>query len=169
MARPERSLKFQDLLVALTRDENEIRRQLWVVQMLMVRGDYDLAEERTIELWAYLNSHLAREESRVRDLKTASLISSTSDNRTAMRKEQLIETLVAEHKSITDSFEQMRHLTRLSSDMERFSCFENFEKTLLSFLSHEDQVVLPFLLEMNEERNQAIAEERKSQELVLAP
>jgi hypothetical protein len=46
-------------------DHNEIRRQLWILRMLVSKGereDYEVAETRSVELQALLGSHFVKED-----------------------------------------------------------------------------------------------------------
>ena len=164
----ERNLK--DLSVSRRNDQDEIRRQLWVLRMLMSRGDYDLARKTCTWLLAFLDSHLAREESRARSAVTVSPSLSFLENKSAtvFRNEQFIESLIRKRKATYDSFREIQHLTRFSSDVERFSCFDKFERTLLNCLSQENSAVMPVSFETNKEGRGTIAREEKNpQGLVL--
>jgi hypothetical protein len=161
---------FKDLKVRSGNDYDEIRRQLWVLRMLMSRGDYDFAEKRVLELRAFLDSYFAKEESRMSEANTVSRSHSYSENKRviAFHKEQFIESLIRKRKEASDSFSEIQNLTGFSSDMERFSCFDKFERTLLNCLSQETSGVMPVPLETNKhERRTIVHEERKPQDLVL--
>ena len=161
----ERGSRLRDPRATLKNNHNEIRRQLWILGMLVSRGDYDLAEKRILELWTFLDSHFAREESRVREIVTVSPSLSSSINESTTTSEvQIVESLVREHRAISDSFKQVQYLTRFSTDSERFSCFGKFETALLNCLSHEESALL---FEKNKEFQPRIAEEIKAQDLVL--
>jgi len=170
MVQLEFDLALRDLIAGLSNDRTEIRRQLWILRMLMSRGDFDLAEKRTMELRTILDAHFAREESRVRDLMTVSPSFSSSDNdsTTPLHREQFIESLIQKHKAMSDSFKEMQRLTIFSTDVERLSYFDKFERTLFDCLSQEDSVVFPFLLDRDKEHGQRIANEgKKAQDFVV--
>jgi hypothetical protein len=156
MTHLEQDTRLRDPRAALGSNLDEIRRQLWILGMLVSRGDYDLAEKRILELWTFLDSHFAKEQSRVHEIVTASpsLSSSINESTTASEEEQFIESLVLERRAMSDSFKQVQYLTRFSTDLERFLCFGKFETTLLNCLSQE-------------ERRLSIAEEKRARDLVL--
>ena len=128
--------------------------------MLMSRGDYDFVEKRVQELLAFLDSNFAKDETSLSFYENKGVI--------VFNKEQFIESLIQKRKAASDSFREIRYLTRFSSDVERFSCFDRFEKTLLNYLSQEDSTVMPVSFETNKEDRRKIApEEKKSQGSVL--
>ena len=144
----ERNLK--DLRVG-PGNENEIRRQLWVLRMLMSRGDYAFAEKRVLELLSFLDSNFAKEETRVREDVSQSFSFSENESVIVFHKEQFNESLIQKRKAVSDSFSEIQYLARFSSDMERFSCFDRFERTLLNYLSQENSVVMSVSFETNKE------------------
>jgi len=153
-------LERKDLRVGLQNDQDEIRRQLWILRMLMSRGDYDFVEKRVLELLPFLDSIFAKDETILSFCENESVV--------VFHKEQFIESLIQKRKAVSDSFREIRYLTRFSSDVERFSCFDRFEKTLLNYLSLENSAVMSVSFETNKEDRGTIApEKKKSQGSVL--
>jgi hypothetical protein len=150
----ERDSRLADLIVSLKNDHKEIRRQLWILRMLVIRGDlwdYEVAEKRTVELHTFLGSHFVREESRARDILAcrSSFSSSFSNSTTAtFRKEdEVIESMIQKHKAMSDPFKEIRRITTFLTREEKLSVFDNFEMTLLDCLKEEeDKDLLPFLI-----------------------
>ena len=126
MIQLERELRLTDLIVALKNDHREIRRQLWVLRMLVSRGDYDLVEKRTIELQTLLVAHFAKEESRVRDVHASSpsfSSSSVSADTSTFSKGDVIESAIQKHKAMSDSFKKTYGSSTISTREERAFCF----------------------------------------------
>jgi hypothetical protein len=164
----EGDLRLSDLIVALKNDHMEIRRHLRILRMLVSRGDYELAEKRTVELRTFLDSHFMKEESRVRDILACSPSSSFSSpsNATATtfhKREEVIESMIQIHKAMSDPLKDMHRITTFLTREEKLSVFDNFERTLLEGLNEEeDKDLLTFLIwAINDEQRRLEAQQRK--------
>jgi hypothetical protein len=150
MIRLERELRLTDLIVALKNDHREIRRQLWILHILVSRGDYEVAEKRTIELQTLLGAHFAKEESRVRDVLSGTPSFSSffaSLNTSSFNNGNVIESAIQNHKLMSNSFKEIYESATISSREEKLSVFEKFERVLLHCIEEEeDRDLFPFLI-----------------------
>jgi hypothetical protein len=168
----ERDLRLKDLIVSLKNDHKEIRRQLWILRMLISRGDYEVAEKRTLELHTFLGSHFVKEESRARDVLACrpSFSSSFCNTTTAtFRKEdEVIESMAQKHKAMSDPFKEIHRITTFLTREEKLSVFDNFERTLLDCLKEEEEKdLVPFLiLAIEDERGRNKAQQTRDDKQV---
>jgi hypothetical protein len=141
-----RDLILVDQVENLKRDHIEIRRQLWILSLLVSRGDFDLVVARSKELQSFLNAHFSREESSLRDVIAATSLASTTsfDNREPTFKLRVgaLDSLIQKHKAISESFEEFREITMLTKEQERFSRFDKFQRNMLALLEMEEKIGL---------------------------
>ena len=117
-------LWLNDLASDLKSDREEIRRQLWIIRLLVLRGEYEFAEKRAREL-VDLTSHFARE---VCDMESAFSRPLSS----GQPSEKRIDSTIRERETLLASFREMQGLLGLASERERFECFEKFETSVLN-------------------------------------
>ncbi len=150
MKRFERDLCLADLIEVLKNDHEEIRRQLWILDMLVSRGDYELTANRADELHTFLGSHFVREKSRVHDILACGSFSSFPNTPSALirNEEGVIVTMIQKHKMMSGAFGKIHEITSMSLTREEKSLlFDNFERTILDCLKEEeDKDLLPFLI-----------------------
>jgi hypothetical protein len=163
MERLEWDLRLNDLIIALKNDHEEIRRQIWILRMLVSRADYDLVEARALlQLKQFMDLHFKKEESGVRDVVTACAASSSSAATNIVSSDaKIIDSLIREHKVISNSFNGIRDLTKLPSEAEKLSCFDRFESTILNCLELEDTDVFQFLIKKISDKRTSICEDRR--------
>ena len=144
MMRLERDLQLADLISTLKNDHKEIRRQLWILRLLMSRGDNELTNDRAVELLTFLGSHFLREESNLRDILPCR----------AEKQEDGLWKLIQKHKAMREAFQEIPRITTLSPEEAKLSAFYDFERNLLQYLREEEEKDLfPFMTGAIEDQN----------------
>jgi len=147
MMRHERDLRMKDTIVRLKNDHEEIRRQLWILRMLVSRADYELALNRALDLQVFLDSHFATEESRAREILAGPSAGypSSSAGSPDLFGERFLEAMIGKHRSTSESFKEIQGLAGPASHSERQGCFDRFQKILIDCLEHDEEVVVPMI------------------------
>jgi len=144
MMRLERDLHLADLISTLKSDHKEIRRQLWILRMLISRGDDEVTNDRAAELFTFLGSHFLREESNLRDILPCR----------GEKQEDGLWKLIQKHKVMGEAFQEIPQITRLLRGEAKLSAFYDFERTLLEYLKEEEEEDLfPFMTDAIEDQN----------------
>lgn len=120
-------------IYALRKDNNEILRRLWILRMLMRRGDwadYKTIRYRALELEAIFKKHVS-------DVETT-LFREGGDPMT---------TVFQEHKSIQAGFENL-HLSLLQEGIleTRLANFQKFDELITKHMNYENEKTFPLLI-----------------------
>jgi hypothetical protein len=135
----EPKLWVEDLARELKSDHEEIRRQEWILKLLVYRGEYTFALQRAAELQALLGQHFLKEES---GLQFGILRKENPPKvDSAERQKVALDGLIQRHKEMRNSFEELMKLTALSTEREKLQAFDTFESRFLSLLKDEESEV----------------------------
>jgi len=129
----ERKVWVEDLARELKSDHEEIRRQEWVLKMLVYRGEYAFALRRAEELQVFLGQHFLKEESGFRYV----LVHEKRGR--AERNDVSLEKLIQRHKEMTNSLQEMAKSGGLSTEAEKLKVFDLFEGRFLGLLKEEEE------------------------------
>lgn len=145
-------LQPEDLLGELKSDHEEVRRLVWVLRMLVLRGDFDLAFERATELQAFLGSHFLKEEWRLRDVLACLSDSSTPPSPTFPivesmgRQKRVMDSLISRHERMRESFREIQVMSTAPDREKKLKAFSDFERVLLGLLREEENTDLVFFV-----------------------
>ena len=153
---------MEDLITELKRDHDEVRRLVWVLEMLVLRGEDKLARERAEDLQVFLGSHFLKEEARLREiLEYSNFVDPSSPpssfSESEARQKMRMDSLISKHGAMRDSFELIQRMTTLSDYREKLTAFDDFERTILNFLKEEENtdLLLSFAPKVKEEEKTA--------------
>ncbi len=137
MMRLSRPLRLKNVIVALENDHEEIRRQLLILRMQILRSDYEGTEKRAMDLEGFLRQHCIDEESRV--LKALTEVCGSREAAEAA-------VVFQQHQETSVLLGKMQHSSQ-SSPEKYLSDFLRLEKILTDHMKEEEEHIFPPLMD----------------------
>ena len=125
--------RVSELIKELREEHGEIRRQEWILKMLVTHGDYQFAQNRAAELQIFLGQHFLKEEAGLR------YILAHGENRGPLQEKEVTERLLLKHRAMTFSFQRIPKIGALNTETERLTSFAAFEQGFLELLREEEE------------------------------
>ena len=156
------STRLESLISALTTEHVEIKRQLWIIRMLVWRKDWpdlETTQDRTLWLGRLLERHFFEEESKLLVILTH--IWGTGE------KLSQDETLVGEfqrHKVILGAFKDLDSSAHSLPESQRWSLIEELERMISSHVKEEEDVLFPLIVTRIHRQNEFPKPESGSRE-----
>jgi len=135
------SRQSKNLISTLRKDHNEIKRQLWILQLLdsrRDRQDYEMARNRAAELEVLIERHIHNEESKLPYIFTE-----------ATGREKLSDENIAamfhRHKLILAALKDLHNSTQ-SMQGSSWSSIEELDRIISAHIKEEEGLIFPVLI-----------------------